>query len=98
MYASWVRRENPRTAMSRIIRARSSLMSHLRREVRTEVIVSARLSDVGSGVTGGRLPVNDRADQELSFDLPRQRFSSTTIRSVTIQTSVAAPALHRGDV
>src|SRR3989442_932736 len=32
MYASWVRGENPRTVMSRSMRARSSLMSHLRRE------------------------------------------------------------------
>src|SRR2546422_9994750 len=33
MYASWVRGENPRTVMSRIIRVRSSLMSHLRQEI-----------------------------------------------------------------
>ncbi len=32
MYASWVRGENPRTVMSRIMRVRSSLMSHLREE------------------------------------------------------------------
>src|SRR2546425_12089717 len=33
MYASCVRGENPRTVMSRSIRARSSLMSHLRPEI-----------------------------------------------------------------
>src|SRR6266849_2777201 len=32
MYASCVRGENPRTVMSRIIRSRSALMSHLRQE------------------------------------------------------------------
>ena len=33
MYASCVRGEKPRTVMSRSMRVRSSLMSHLRREI-----------------------------------------------------------------
>jgi hypothetical protein len=39
-FTSWVRGENPRTVMSRIIRARNSLMGDLRRQIGTEAIVS----------------------------------------------------------
>jgi hypothetical protein len=70
MYASWVLGEKPRTVMSRIMRVRSSLMSHLRRKVGTEVILDEwslrRLADE---------PIEDGG--AASFDLPRQRFSST---------------------
>src|SRR5712692_9284230 len=56
MYASWVRGENPRTVMSRIMRVRSSLMSHLRQK-----IWDGGDCEPGSGATPGLEGADDSA-------------------------------------